>query len=261
MANLKYYNETNSEWETLVIGKQGPSGIANATAPVTYDGGTQTVGLTDSFIGQTVRTFANASARNTAIPSPTEGMVTYLEDSNIFQYYNGSWISSRYFEKVQINTTRTDEKLTIEGPGGAETVARLNITEATANSRPYISFARAGGVVASITGTNSAIAYNTTSDYRLKENVSGITGALGKIESLNPVEFNFIVEPDQKVDGFLAHELQEVIPYAVHGSKDETNDNGDAVYQGVDYSKIVPILTAAIKELSARVELLEAEKE
>jgi hypothetical protein len=90
MANLKYYNETNSEWETLVIGKQGPSGIANATAPVTYDGGTQTVGLTDSFIGQTVRTYASASARNTAIPSPTEGMMTYLEDSNSLEVYNGS---------------------------------------------------------------------------------------------------------------------------------------------------------------------------
>jgi hypothetical protein len=90
MANLKYYNETNSEWETLVIGKQGPSGIANATAPVTYDGGTQTVGLTDSFIGQTVRSYANASARAAAIPSPTEGMVTYLNDVDRLDIHNGT---------------------------------------------------------------------------------------------------------------------------------------------------------------------------
>jgi hypothetical protein len=95
MANLKYYNETNSEWETLVIGKQGPSGIANATAPVTYDGGTQTVGLTDSFIGQTVRSYADASARAAAIPSPTEGMVTYLEDSDLLSIYEtGAWRTS-----------------------------------------------------------------------------------------------------------------------------------------------------------------------
>jgi hypothetical protein len=90
MANLKYYNETNSEWETLVIGKQGPSGIANATAPVTYDGGTQTVGLTDAFIGQTVRSYADASARATAIPSPTEGMTTYIEDADRLDFYNGT---------------------------------------------------------------------------------------------------------------------------------------------------------------------------
>jgi hypothetical protein len=94
MANLKYYNETNSEWETLVIGKQGPSGIANATAPVTYDGGTQTVGLTDAFIGQTVRTYANASARATAIPTPSEGMLTYLEDLDRYESYTaGAWIT------------------------------------------------------------------------------------------------------------------------------------------------------------------------
>jgi hypothetical protein len=214
--------------------------------------------VNEFLMDQAVQSFAGTAARGSAIPSPVEGMVSYLEDSNTFQYYNGSWTSSRYFEKVQINTTRTDEKLTVEGPGGAETVARLNITEATANSRPYISFARAGGVVASITGTNSAIAYNTTSDYRLKENVAGIKNALDKIDTLNPIEFNFIVEPDQKVDGFLAHELQEVIPYAVHGSKDETNDNGEPVYQGVDYSKVVPLMVAAIQELTARVEALEA---
>jgi len=93
MANLKYYNEATSEWETLVIGKQGPSGIANATAPVTYNGGTQTVGLTDAFIGQTVRTYANASARATAIPSPTEGMMTYLNDTDQIEVWSGSgWV-------------------------------------------------------------------------------------------------------------------------------------------------------------------------
>jgi hypothetical protein len=215
--------------------------------------------VNEFLMDQSVMSFAGTAARGSAIGTAVEGMVSYLEDSNTFQYYNGTaWTASQYFDKVQINTTRTDEKLTISGPGGAETVAQLNISEATATSRPYISFARAGGVVASITGTNSAIAYNTTSDYRLKENVAGIKNALDKIDSLNPIEFNFIVEPQQKVDGFLAHELQEVIPYAVHGSKDETNEKGEPVYQGVDYSKVVPLMVAAIQELTARVEALEA---
>lgn len=213
--------------------------------------------INENLMRQSVMVFSNAAARAAAITSPVEGMVTYLEDSNGFQYWNGTWTSSRGFEKVQINTARTDERLTISGEGGSTTVAWFNISEASATSRPYISFARAGGVVASITGTNSAIAYNTTSDYRLKENVSPITNALGKIGGLKPVEFNFIIEPEQKVDGFLAHELQEVIPYAVHGTKDEVNEEGQAVYQGVDYSKVVPLMVAAIKELTSKVESLE----
>lgn len=112
MANLKYYNEATSEWETLVIGKQGPSGIANATAPVTYDGGTQTVGLTDSFIGQTVRSFANASARATAIPSPTVGMYTHLQDAPArTQFWNGSaWVSPMGLTLIN-NTTFTSSNL------------------------------------------------------------------------------------------------------------------------------------------------------
>jgi hypothetical protein len=114
MANLKYYNETNSEWETLVIGKQGPSGIANATAPVTYDGGTQTVGLTDSFIGQTVRSYANAAARATAIPSPTVGMYTHLEDApQRTEFWDGSaWRSENGL--TLINTTSFTAQSTVD---------------------------------------------------------------------------------------------------------------------------------------------------
>jgi hypothetical protein len=105
MANLKYYNETTSEWESLVIGKQGPSGIANAITPVTYNGGTQTVGLTDSFIGQTVRTYANAAARATAIPSPTEGMHTYLQDTDRLEFWNGSAWRSPFGSTLVSRTT------------------------------------------------------------------------------------------------------------------------------------------------------------
>ena len=75
-------------------GTNGTSGVAFATAPVTYNSGTQTVGLAQSFINQTVRVYADATARSTAIPTPTEGMVTYLQSTDLLQSYNGSaWVN------------------------------------------------------------------------------------------------------------------------------------------------------------------------
>ena len=136
--------------------------------------------------------------------------------------------------------------------------------------------------IGSITLDTSAntTAYNTSSDYRLKENVVGITSALDKINQLRPVNFNMIGKTI-KLDGFIAHEVQAVVPYAVHGEKDaiksvkdgDLSDNGtkeDAdriealptkevpVYQQLDYSKLVTLLTASIQELSAKNDALEA---
>jgi hypothetical protein len=104
-------------------------------------------------------------------------------------------------------------------------------------------------VVGTITITSSATAYNTSSDYRLKEDLKPING-LDKVSALNVYDFKW-KSSDDRMDGFLAHELQEVLPYAVTGEKDGKD------MQGVDYSKLVPILTKAIQELSAKVTLLE----
>lgn len=107
----------------------------------------------------------------------------------------------------------------------------------------------------SVTGTNAT--YGTTSDYRLKENVVPITNAIPRLQSLQPSRFNFIVEPGQTVDGFLAHEAQAVVPECVTGTKDEVDDEGHPVYQGIDQSKLVPLLTAALQEAITRIEQLE----
>ena len=117
----------------------------------------------------------------------------------------------------------------------------------------------ANAQVGSITMTNSATAYNTTSDYRSKENVVEMTGSVDRVKQLKPSRFNFISEPDSKiVDGFLAHEVSSVVPEAIHGEKDAVDDQGNPIYQGIDQSKIVPLLVGAIKELTARIEALEA---
>ena len=106
-------------------------------------------------------------------------------------------------------------------------------------------------IVGSITNTTSATAYNTSSDYRLKENVVDITNGITRVKQLQPKRFNFIVDPTTSVDGFLAHEAQSVIPEAVTGEKD-----GEEM-QGIDQSKLVPLLTAALQEAIAKIETLE----
>jgi hypothetical protein len=113
--------------------------------------------------------------------------------------------------------------------------------------------------VGGITLSNSATAFNTSSDYRLKENVVDMTGAVDRVKQLKPSRFNFISEADSKiVDGFLAHEVSSIVPEAITGSKDEVDTDGNPIYQGIDQSKLVPLLVGAIKELTARIEALEA---
>lgn len=101
--------------------------------------------------------------------------------------------------------------------------------------------------------------YSTSSDYRIKENVVALTNATERLKQLNPLRFSFI--PDQTntiVDGFLAHEVADVVPEAILGEKDATDDDGNPVYQGIDQSKLVPLLVATIQELEARIAALES---
>ena len=98
--------------------------------------------------------------------------------------------------------------------------------------------------------SSNSINYATSSDYRLKENIAPMTGALTKIQQLKPVTFSW--KQDNSVSqGFIAHELQAVIPEAVNGTKDAVDKDGNPRYQGVDTSYIVATLTAAIQELKA----------
>lgn len=104
----------------------------------------------------------------------------------------------------------------------------------------------------------SSVSYNTGSDYRLKENLTPITDGIERVKLLQPKRFNFISEPDKVVDGFVAHETQEVVPEAVTGTKDAVDEEGNPKYQGIDQAKLVPLLTAALQEAIAKIENLEA---
>ena len=122
----------------------------------------------------------------------------------------------------------------------------------------FISFQRNdGGTRGSITAnTNVGVAYNTTSDYRLKENIVAISDGITRLKTLKPSRFNWKEDTSITVDGFIAHEVTAV-PEAITGTKDEVDENDKPVYQSIDQSKLVPLLTAALQEAVAKIEVLE----
>ena len=114
-------------------------------------------------------------------------------------------------------------------------------------------FYQAGTLVGNISVTGSATAYNTSSDYRLKQNIAPMTGALSKVALLKPVTYKWKLDGSNG-QGFIAHELQEVVPDCVAGEKDAVDKEGNPYYQGVDVSFLVATLTAAIQELKVIVD-------
>ena len=130
------------------------------------------------------------------------------------------------------------------------------ITNGTA-SVGAIGFVNNNGAIGSITMGGTSTSYNTSSDYRLKKNVDYTFDATTRLKQLKPCRFNFISDADTTVDGFLAHEVSSVVPEAISGDKDATDDDGNIVPQGIDQSKLVPLLVKTIQELEARITALE----
>lgn len=121
----------------------------------------------------------------------------------------------------------------------------------------YNQYTYQGTTTGSITRSGTTgVAYNTSSDYRLKENVVPVANAADRVKQLSPCRFNFKGE-QRTIDGFLAHEAQAIVPESVTGDKDAVDSEGNPVYQGIDQSKLVPLLTAALQEALARIEILE----
>jgi hypothetical protein len=133
----------------------------------------------------------------------------------------------------------------------------LIVTGDSTGTRGVVICRNTNGTVGSITTSGSATAFNTSSDYRLKENVQPMTGGLATVAVLKPVTYDWIADQTAG-EGFIAHELQAVIPAAVTGEKDAVDDKGEIKPQGVDFGKIVPHLVAAIQELTTRLAALES---
>ena len=186
-------------------------------------------------------------------------------------------ITSGGFVLVNRTTTLNNGWLEVNGDGSRSGVACNQVSTA---SSAQIYFSNPNGIVGSIFSSGSATSYNTSSDYRLKENIKPVENALSILNQLKPCSFNFIADADEEVMGFIAHEVQEVIPQAVTGEKDgfrieeievspaQLDEEGNViteavveekeipVYQGIDHSKLVPLLVAAIQELKAEIDSL-----
>ena len=152
----------------------------------------------------------------------------------------------------------------IQGNGGINAIGttvdqktydrlEINSSRSTTATAVHINFRNPNGSVGYISTNGSATTYATSSDYRLKENIRPIEGAAARLLALKPCRFNFIADASHEVDGFLAHEAQEVVPESVVGEKDAVNKHGLPIYQGIDQSKLVPLLTAALQEALAEI--------
>jgi hypothetical protein len=194
---------------------------------------------------------------NTGIFFPAADTIAFSEGGAEAMRINSSG-------ELLINTTSNSlsTKLFVNGSIGAQLTygpmyySNENNTDNV--GRGSFNFQRGGSTVGQIVTTNSTCAYNSVSDYRLKENIAPMIGALGKVAQLKPCTFtwksnSFIGQ------GFIAHELQEVVPDCVAGEKDAVDAEGKPVYQGVDTSFLVATLTAAIQEQQALITQLQAD--
>jgi hypothetical protein len=127
----------------------------------------------------------------------------------------------------------------------------------TANTNQIV-FNNPNGQVGTINTSASTTAYNTSSDYRLKENVQPMVGALGKIAQLNPVTYTWKSDGSDG-QGFIAHELQAVVPDCVSGEKDAVDDEGNPKHQGVDTSFLVATLVKGMQEQQQMIQALQAD--
>ena len=177
-------------------------------------------------------------------------------------------------------------KLEINASGSSYNLIALKTTR-TATGTNFIEFFNSSGTNAGEINHNGSttVNYSTSSDYRLKENVTYDFDATSRLKQLKPARFNFIADPDVTMDGFLAHEVKDIVPIAVNGDKDEIkkwnkeeiergfapdgasegdnklDDDGNPIpkYQGIDNSHLVPLLTKALQEALTRIDTLEAE--
>jgi hypothetical protein len=131
----------------------------------------------------------------------------------------------------------------------------IAVNQNTSDGGTYyqIVFRNTNGAIGAITSTSTVCSYTSLSDYRLKNTIAPMTGALAKVALLKPCTYKWNADGSNG-EGFIAHELAEVVPYAVTGKKDAVDSDGNPKYQGIDTSFLVATLTAAIQELNAKFE-------
>ena len=231
-GNIKFFNNGG---ERLTIDSSGKAIFTNQVMTNTI-GRSDDTNTTIDFVGSDAIELYTAGVKR--IDFTNEGAISHVANSANY---------ALFVQNDGNNSNRFGIRITCGTDDGSGTNYLLGFQDGDGNS------------VGSVTFSGSTTSFNTSSDYRLKENLSDMTGAIDRVKALAPKRFNFIRHPDKTVDGFLAHETQTVVPEAIIGTKDEVDADGNAVYQAIDQSKLVPLLTAALKESIAKIEALETE--
>jgi len=245
---------TNYETDTpqMTLDSSGNLGIGTNSPSPDYGSdvaleikGASSPGLVINDTGQADKYGIHADSNDLKITYGTGALATFQNDGNVLigktsasDSTDGIWLdgSGRLFST---NTSNYAAQFRRNGSNGV-LIHFYNDNSAAGNI--------------SISGTTTS--YNTSSDYRLKTDVQQITGASERVQALNPVNFEWIAD-GTRVDGFLAHEAQAVVPEAITGEKDAVDADGNAVMQGIDQSKMVPLLTAALQEALTKIDNLE----
>jgi hypothetical protein len=241
-----------------------------------------------SLMNQVAATYKNISGLGMDFTNGILGIV------NNYQYTGGGKIAFYTGDKTS-TTGNLEERMRINASGqllvgttslygSSNAVVHVNVDKIATDGGAVMSectgtgdvfhyhFRNGNGGVGGIKTTGSSSAFVTSSDYRLKENVDYTFDATSRLKQLKPCRFNFIADADTTLDGFLAHEVSSIVPEAIHGTKDATkvqnvyDDDGVKTgtetvpdYQGIDQSKLVPLLVKTIQELEARITALESE--
>jgi len=272
---------------TFTSGSGGSEGMRLTSASklliaTTSDSVTTTSLFVDGNIAHDGRLLANSTAGNgsESVPGMPVGFDYdtgfFRPASNTIGFTTGATERARIDSSGNIMVGRTAATTTTADSGLVlSPLGFINSTKDGTSTTSHMVFrnnADSGGTssaVGSITSSGSNTAYNTSSDYRLKENVTYSWDATTRLKQLKPARFNFISDSSNTLlDGFLAHEVSSVVPEAVTGDKDGTytaqdeleglGTQGQPNYQGIDHSKLVPLLVKTIQELEARIAALES---
>lgn len=249
--NLRFFTGTSGGTERMIIDSSGNVGIGIAPFSVVALDVKEPDAGQDLILGLTAGTGARAQIRSIAQPNNTSSALSFSTTSA------GASAERMRIEpsgNIKIGTNGLDPSSSVYGvqigyPGNTYWVS----SNAGTSGYAHMAFLNASGIVGSISTAGSGTVYNTSSDYRLKKDVKPISDALSKVSTLKPCTYKWKFDDSDGV-GFIAHELAEVCPEAVTGEKDAVNEDGSINPQGIDPSKLVSILTAAIQELSAKVD-------
>tara|TARA_R100001463_G_scaffold58295_1_gene110572 strand:+ start:1323 stop:3521 length:2199 start_codon:yes stop_codon:yes gene_type:complete len=255
-SNLILRTGTSGMGERLRITSGGNIGLGGITNPEDYNASANSLvsggGITLANTTQGSIFFADSASGT----GEYVGQINYFHSGNEMTFVNNNSERMRLLTNGEIGFNCTSRPSSGNHNGIFFDSNIITIGSDTSAGQDRMRFETPSGRVGAIQTSGNSTTYTTSSDYRLKENVALISDGLTRLKQLKPCRFNFIGDKDKTVDGFLAHEAQTVVPEAVTGTHNEVDGDGNAVMQGIDQSKLVPLLTAALQEAIAEIESL-----